>query len=104
MGLSDDIQQIEKERRVARMYDNLCSALEKEQKKVEWYALGEAKRLAQAIRIVCNRHQDKKDEESCQKLVLVAEKTLAFLRRMGSYSSPEIVETQRALDHIKMET
>lgn len=67
------------------MFDDLHAALVNSHKAVQWYALGEAVRLAATIEKICTYYPDKREDEKCQKaLVEIAERTSDFLNRHSS--------------------
>jgi len=88
------------------MYDDLHQALVKSHKAVQWFALGEAVKLAATIEKICLNYpkKKKKDENLCEALVKVAERTCDFLKRHHYSGGDEIVKNiQDVLTRIKME-
>lgn len=62
------------------MYDKLCDLLERSKPTLNWFALGEAKRLVQLVDRVCSRYRLEPDKHQ-EYLLKVAQQTYDFLRR-----------------------
>ena len=85
------------------MYNDLCKNLAETYLLVDWYALGEAKRLAVTIAQVVKHHRENpNEEESRQILKATANKTVNFLDRMGNNQKP-LKELRHILTAIELE-
>ena len=87
------------------MFDDLHEALVNSHKAVQWFALGEAVRLAATIEKICIHYSEKKDDENFRKaLVGIANRTADFLKRHSSKDGiVAIANLQTALITIEME-
>lgn len=87
------------------MFDDLHEALEKAHKAVQWFALGEAVRLAEVIEKICVNYPKKKNDENLrQALVEIAERTANFLKLHNSGDGQiAITNLQEVLTRMEME-
>lgn len=62
------------------LYDKLCDLLERSKPILNWFALGEAKRLVQLVDRVCSQYRLEPDKNQ-EQLLALAQRSYDFLRR-----------------------